>query len=137
MDHAMAKALQEAPLAMFDAMSLDKMAQDHGLEASAGLLGSSRIEDYERCEIAHFPQDFSHSLIYAEDAESVGIEGPGRIDGQGRSFPHGAENFNAEDMDKAQTSESFPRPVMARFENCRNVVLDGVIFQNGASTKGI
>jgi len=103
------------------------------LEANACLLGTTRIEDYIRCAIAHFPQEFSHSLIYAEGAENVAIAGPGVIDGQGRSWPHGAENFNAEDMDRAETAESFSRPVMARFENCRNVSLEGVVLQNGAS----
>jgi tetratricopeptide (TPR) repeat protein len=35
MDYAMAQALQEAPLAMFDAMPLDEMAEDYDLEVSA------------------------------------------------------------------------------------------------------
>jgi tetratricopeptide (TPR) repeat protein len=35
LDYALGEALQEAPLAMFDAMDLDKMAEDYDLEVSA------------------------------------------------------------------------------------------------------
>ncbi len=103
------------------------------LAAGGVIEGSTDVDDYYSCPIAHFPKEFSRSLIYAENAEGIRIIGPGRIDGNGGEFPHGAENFNAEDMDRAETTESFSRPVIVRFENCRNIAIEDVTLQNGAS----
>jgi hypothetical protein len=102
-------------------------------ETQATLLGSTNGADYYTCSITHFPQSFAQSLIYAADAANVGLAGPGTIDGQGRAFPCGAENFNAEDMGRAERQEEFSRPVMARFERCRNIRLQELTLQNGAS----
>ncbi len=45
------------------------------LSAGATLAGSRRIEDYQ-----------PNHLIYAKGAENIGIEGPGKIDGNGDAF---------------------------------------------------
>ena len=59
------------------------------LEAGATLLGSPRIEDYPPQSGAHVhPRGDANDkhLIFARDAENVGIAGRGRIDGQGAAF---------------------------------------------------
>jgi hypothetical protein len=103
------------------------------LEANAVLIGTTDTVLYYSCDFADYPIEFSGSLVYAEDATGIGICGPGVIDGQGRSFPHGAENFNAEAMSKADTATSYSRPVLVRFERCERVRLDGITLSNAAS----
>jgi polygalacturonase len=78
------------------------------LEAGAVLLGSKSLEDYP----SHVPALRSYtdtytekSLIYAENAENIGIRGTGTIDGQGAAF-HGPYKV---------------RPYLIRFINCRGV----------------
>ncbi len=103
------------------------------LEENAVLRGSTDTVLYYSCDFADYPAEFSGSLVYAEDATGIGICGPGVIDGQGKSFPHGAENFNAEEMSKAGTAASYSRPVLVRFERCERITLDGITLTNAAS----
>ncbi len=73
------------------------------LEANATILGSQNMEDFD------IPY-----LIYAENSQNTGITGRGIINGQGEIYWKGK-------------SRPYNRPdVMIVFENCRNVLLEGV-----------
>jgi hypothetical protein len=96
------------------------------VEKDAILRGSPKIADYavETAEL-HWNQfsifktfnvQYRPALIYAEDAEQIGLEGSGVIDGQGREkgvFPN---------KDDAQRRH----PILIRFEQCRDVKLTGL-----------
>ncbi len=94
------------------------------------LRGSSQIADYamETVEL-HWggswqfaASQWKQCLIYAEDAEQIGIEGPGTIDGQG-----GRERMvfpNANDS---------RRPMLVRLVGCRNVTIRNVKLLDPAS----
>ena len=97
------------------------------VEKEAILRGSPKIADYtvETAELHWIEYDmfksfnvqFRPALIYAEDAEKVGLEGSGVIDGQGgmdsKIFP------NKDDPQRRI-------PILIRFERCRNVSLTGL-----------
>jgi hypothetical protein len=99
------------------------------VEKDAILRGSPKIADYavETAELnwleapnflfKSFNTQFRPALIYAEDAERIGLEGSGVIDGQGgmdsKIFP------NKDDPQRRH-------PIMIRFEHCRNVKLSGL-----------
>jgi hypothetical protein len=101
------------------------------IEKDAILRGSPKIADYavETAELDWFDaQDrlnmfkstniqFRPALIYAEDAERIGLEGSGVIDGQG-----GAEAKGFPNKDDAQRRI----PMLIRFERCRDVKLSGL-----------
>ena len=100
------------------------------IDKDAVLRGSPKIADYA-VETAplHWGgywkfvnSQLRDCLIYAHDAERVGIEGEGTIDGQGgherKVFP------NAGDL---------RRPMLVRFERCRHVTLRGVTLLDPAS----
>jgi hypothetical protein len=99
----------------------------------ARLLGSTDLDDHFEPEILTAPENLTPCLIYAEDAENIGLAGPGTVDGQGSAFPFGAENFSAEDAALAETTETFLRPVLVRFRNCRHVTITGVTLQHAAA----
>lgn len=103
------------------------------LAPEARLLGSTALGDYFEPEILTAPENLTPCLIYAEDAENIGLAGPGTVDGQGSAFPFGAENFSAEDAALAETAEAFPRPVLVRFRNCQDVTITDVTLQHAAS----
>lgn len=83
------------------------------IEVGSALLGSPVIADYttdtHRNMYAGEPH-MDRCLIFARDAENIGLEGRGTIDGQGKSFP------NAGDTRRN-------RPMMIRFLRCRNIVV--------------
>ena len=93
------------------------------VEKDAILRGSPRIADYtdETAPLhwggvwAFAASQWKQCLIYAEDAEEIGIEGPGTIDGQGgierKVFP------NANDP---------RRPMLVRLVGCRKVTVRDV-----------
>ena len=57
------------------------------LEAGATLLGSKNLADYSPRPGPALRGDTNQKhLIFARDAENVGLAGPGRIDGQGPAF---------------------------------------------------
>jgi hypothetical protein len=97
------------------------------IEKDAVLRGSPRIADYavETAELHWHEYDmfktfnvqYRPALIYAEDAEGIGLEGFGVIDGQG-----GADGKVFPNKDDAQRRH----PIMIRFEQCRNVKLSGL-----------
>ena len=102
------------------------------LEAGARLLGSPRIADYPKDAGQSswhprfpFSRGMDGALIYAEQAEDVGVEGPGIIDGaQGggaqRTFP------NANDRDQR-------RPMLVRMHDCTGVRVRNVTLIHPAS----
>ncbi len=78
------------------------------LEAGAVLLGSTRLEDYPETvqEFRSYTDNYTtRSLLYAEKAEDVGLEGPGVVDGQGGAF----------------SGEYQVRPYLIRIISCRNI----------------
>ena len=87
------------------------------LDAGAVLLGSPRLDDYPV-----MPGGFrgytdiytDKSLLYAENAENIGIGGAGCIDGQGKSFkgPYKV------------------RPYLMRFVSCRGIKMRDVTIRN-------
>jgi hypothetical protein len=109
------------------------------LESQAVLLGSKSIADY-----AQFPgppemgDANQKHLVFAGDAENIGISGPGRIDGQGPSFwvPSGrsvpppeeswrdSAIFDWTPMDRASP--------MIEFVSCRNVRIEDVRIENAS-----
>jgi len=83
------------------------------LEKGAVILGSTNYSDY-----AATPSH-GRSLIYAEDAENVALEGKGVIDGRGYTFTRkdGAPH----------------RPKNALFFRCKKVRVEGVTLKNAGS----
>ena len=93
------------------------------LEVGSVLLGSTNIKDYpaDLGLIEMIPGVFfSGPLVYAENAQHVGIEGKGTIDGRGTR-----ENFEP-------LPPTTPRPGLVRFRNCRFVSLEDISLVNSA-----
>ena len=94
------------------------------LEAGATILGSTRLTDYN-----------PKYLIYARNAENVGLVGPGRIDGQGHAFwipSRRAEVPSDQDWADAIHLDWKPteRPEqMVEFHGVTNLRIDGVQLQ--------
>jgi polygalacturonase len=88
----------------------------------ATLLGSTDMNNYPatipKCR-SYTDNYVEQSLIFAEDAENIGIAGQGVIDGQGALFP------------KTHYSKK-GRPYVIRFVGCRNVRVEGVTLRNSA-----
>lgn len=83
------------------------------LESGAVLRGSRDLADYPSRvpKIRSYTDTYTErSLLYAEDAENIAIEGHGLMDGQGASF-HGPYKV---------------RPYMIRMINCRHVSVSDV-----------
>lgn len=83
------------------------------LENGATLLGSKELKDYpvRVAEMRSYTDNYvERCLIYAENAEDIGIEGRGVIDGQGKSF----------------SGPYLVRPYMIRMVGCRGVSVSGV-----------
>ena len=103
---------------------------------SAVLLGSTDIDDYNRPGVdnIHEMRD-AHglSIIYAENAENIGIEGFGEICGQGATFPCGTESYSVEDKEFAPVNQRFLRPVLLRFRYCKRVRFRDILFTASAS----
>ncbi len=76
------------------------------------LIGSTRLGDYpvERPAILSRTRAYvQHALIYGEDLDHIGIEGPGVVDGQGAEF-------------RRQFGDAYlKRPYLVRLVNCRDV----------------
>ncbi len=91
------------------------------ISAGAVLLGSTKITDYttdtHKNMYRNEPQ-MDRCLIFAKDASSICIEGPGEIDGQGNrnNFP-----------------KSGLRPMLIRFLNCKDIHMKNISLKNPAA----
>lgn len=91
------------------------------LEPGATLYGSRNLADYKRIKpeyISLRTQDSTIQLIYAENADHVGIIGHGIIDGQGRSFKRTLDD------------EGLTRPHLLCFIACTNIIIENVTLKN-------
>lgn len=95
------------------------------VESGAVLAGSTNISDYATDTHKQMYRDESHMdrcLIFARDAQCIGIVGQGTIDGQGDR-----ENFpNADDPHGN-------RPMLIRFLNCANIRMCDITLLRPAS----
>lgn len=109
------------------------------LEAGATLLGSKNLVDYRLEQGPHAKGDANQKhLIFARDAENVGVAGPGRIDGQGTAFwvPSGRIVPPPQDSWKDVATYDWkamdrPSPLL-EFYNCRNLRLEEVRIENAS-----
>ena len=108
------------------------------LEAGAILLGSKNIADYSPQSGPAAGGDAGQNhLIFARDAENVGLAGPGRIDGQGPAFwtqrtdhkPLPPEEGWRDNIAHNWTKLDRPSP-MLEFYNCKNLRIEDVRIQN-------
>jgi hypothetical protein len=114
------------------------------LEDGAVLKGSADMADYTK-------DGAVYGLIRAESARNLTISGPGEINGNGTHFMSATEPHISADFDKASTRQGAdfmspkfgftdgpmkisPRPgMMAVFQRCENVTLNGVAFRDSPS----
>ncbi len=109
------------------------------LEAGAKLLGSKRVEDYTLHEGPPAKGDANQKhLIFARDAENVGVAGPGCIDGQGPAFwvPSGRAVPPPEDSWRDVATYDW-KPLdraspLLEFYNCRNLRIEDVRIVNAS-----
>ncbi len=111
------------------------------LEAGAVLVGSVRREDYRFVEA---PAGCALKaerigLIYAFGCEDVAVTGRGRIAGQGHEFwtPIPPEELGEawNTIPPRFTTQAW-RPMMVLFEQCRNVLVEGVVFDDAPAYAG-
>ena len=89
------------------------------LEKDATLLGSTEAADYRNLDpfIDGTGNPLGHALIVAMDAENVGIEGKGTVDGQSPAL-------------KAKQKPYAMRPFLLRWVRCTNVTVKDVHLTN-------
>lgn len=107
------------------------------LEAGATLLGSKKPSDYTQQRGPDKTADANQKhLIFARDADNIGLAGPGRIDGQGPSFwaPSGRIVPPPEDAWRDVATydwKPLPRPSpLLEFYNCQNLRIENVRIEN-------
>lgn len=93
------------------------------LDYGAFLLGSLNKADYPSAGLIDPREGAPHTLLYAENAKNIRIEGLGVIDGRGNyvNFPR-----------KDKSGNRLLRPRLLRFENCQNLIFSGVTYKNPA-----
>ena len=93
------------------------------LARGALLSGSSRLEDYpdnESCFTDAVGHRRGRALLYAADAEDIGLEGEGSIDGRGGEFP-------------PQHPGHMLRPFLVRLVQCSGVRITGLEFRQSVA----
>jgi hypothetical protein len=105
---------------------------------NARLLGSTSLADYPNLgrvdEVMPYGLEYlDYCLINACGAHHIALTGEGCVDGQGASFPYGTENYNFEDQASAINQQSFIRPTLLRFTDCRDVTISHLTLQHAAS----
>ncbi len=92
------------------------------IEAGAVLLFSQDIKDYpvvfSRWE--GVDREVYSPLIYGKNLQNVAVTGRGILDGQGKPW---WERFRNESL-------AYPRPRFISFDNCQNVLIEGVTLTN-------
>ena len=109
------------------------------LEAGATLLGSTKLSDYSPQPGPSLKGDANQKhLVFARDAQNVGLAGPGKIDGQGRAFwvSSGRKVPPAQDHWRDVATYDWkpldrPSPLI-EFYNCSRVRLEHIIIENAA-----
>lgn len=109
------------------------------LEAGSTILGSKNIADYALHAGPPEQGDANQRhLIFARDAENLGLAGPGKIDGQGPAFwaPSGRKPLPPEESwrdvatyDWKPLSRASP---MVEFYHCKNLRIEDVRIENAA-----
>jgi polygalacturonase len=109
------------------------------LEAGSTLLGSTSLNDYNPPPgTPNYPGTNPRHLIFAQDADDVGLTGWGRIDGQGPTFwepsgrppaAPGEEWADVASHSMAVKKGGRPSP-MLEFVNCRRLKMGGVRIEN-------
>lgn len=108
------------------------------LEAGATLLGSTKLSDYTEQRGASGKGGGRH-LIFAREAENIGLAGPGLIDGQGSKFwvPSGRVRPAPENAWRDVATydwKPLPRPSpLLEFYNCRYLRIEDVRIENAPS----
>ena len=87
------------------------------LSKDAILFGSTKPSDYVLNPTAKIIM--TTQLIYAGSATNIGISGEGTIDGRGKSF-----------TDEACNRYMVTRPMLIRFDRCKNVTISDVTLRN-------
>lgn len=89
--------------------------------ANAKLLASPDIQDYatdtHHNRYRNEPE-LDRCFLYAQDAENLGIAGPGEINGSAEAFPNPGSIY---------------RPMLMRFLRCKNIRLSGLRLYNSAA----
>jgi len=109
------------------------------LEAGATLLGSKNLADYAMHSGPPEKGDANQKhLVFARDAENVGLAGPGRIDGQGTAFwvPSGRVVPPPQDDWKDVATYDWkpldrPSPLI-EFAGCKHVRIEDVRIENAS-----
>jgi hypothetical protein len=95
------------------------------LAATAVLLGSKDLAQYAtniaRCGFVN-ENAIDKCLLYAEHAERVAVVGRGTVDGQGAAFPV-----------RRPDGKPGERPMLLRFFQCTNVLVEGVTLRNAGA----
>jgi polygalacturonase len=109
------------------------------LEAGATLLGSAKTEDYQAQTGPNLNSDAGQRhLIFARDAENVGLAGPGRIDGQGPKFWVPSQRTPLPPEEAWRDVATYDWKPLARvsplleFYNCRNLRIEDVRIENAS-----
>ncbi len=98
------------------------------LEEGAILVGSTNIYDY------NINTPYS-SLVFAYQAENIGIRGKGVIDGQGRDVAYNLIDQVHKGILKDELKNDRPatrRPRAIYFRECKNVEITGIVIRNSA-----
>ena len=98
------------------------------LEEGAILVGSTNIYDY------NINTPYS-SLVFAFQAENIGINGKGVIDGQGREVANNLidqihKGVLADELKNDRPATRRPRAIY--FRECKNVEISGIVIRNSA-----
>jgi hypothetical protein len=109
------------------------------LEAGATLLGSKNLADYALMPGPPQKGDANQKhLVFARDAENIGLAGPGKIDGQGSAFwvPSGRTPPPPEESWRDVATYDWkpldrPSP-MIEIVGCRNVRVEDVRIENAS-----
>lgn len=107
------------------------------LEAGATLLGSTNLADYSARSGPSADADANQKhLVFARDAENVGLAGLGKIDGQGPAYWASSGRIPPPPEDAwrdviAYDWKHLPRPSpMLEFYNCKNLRIEDVRIEN-------